>query len=108
MDKVAVVMFDTDLHEISVPGSHYTLVVPGASNEEVYQILIDAEVSVWYEHYLVRAIRVLKEAGYEPIPLNGIVGINPHEREIYTVDDYKVHARSHKALEVTEVPQDEE
>lgn len=104
MSKYAVVVFDTHLHEISVPGSHYTLIVPGATNEEVLDILVREQVSVWHKDYLVRAIRVLKEAGYEPVPIDGVVGVNPHEREVYTVHEYQIHGDSHLALDVVEDP----
>jgi hypothetical protein len=107
MSKVAVVMFDTDMHEISVPGSHYSLVVVGATNEEILEVLVDGGVSVWHEHYLVKAIRVLREAGYEPLVADGVVGITVHEREVYRPSTYRVHDRSHLALDVEEIDEEE-
>ncbi len=110
MDKVAVVVFDSHLHEISVPGSHYTLVVPGASNEEVADILREHKVSVWNDHYITKAVRVLTEAGYPPVVLDGVVGISPHEGpEVYTVEEYYPHTESRGAMgKGIEVPEDED
>jgi hypothetical protein len=76
MEKCAVILFDASLHDISLPGSHYTIVVPNATNEEVAKIIND--VSVWNDYYVTKSVRLLKEAGHNPIVLDGLIYIHPH------------------------------
>jgi hypothetical protein len=76
MEKCAVILFDTDLHDISLPGSHYTIVVPNVTNEEVAKII--GEVSVWNDFYITKSVRLLKEAGYEPVVLDRLIYLHPH------------------------------
>jgi hypothetical protein len=82
MEKCAVILFDTELHDISLPGNHYTIVVPNTTNEEVAKIIKD--VSVWNDFYVTKSVRLLKEAGYQPIVLDSLIYLHPHtEVEVF-------------------------
>jgi hypothetical protein len=107
--KAAVVVFDSHLHDISTPGSHYTIVVPGAANEQVVDLLNTGGVSVWNDYYITKAVRILSEAGYQPIVVDGIINISPHdEGVIVSVESHYPHDPSDAKGMGVEVEEDED
>lgn len=103
----ALVMFDTNMHDISLPGSRPSIIVPGATNEEILPVLAKGGVNVWYPHYFTKAMRVLREAGYAPVAMEGAINVAPHDDEpnIITVDwdeDGDDHRADLTAVEVAE------
>lgn len=109
----ALVMFDTDLHDISLPGSRPSIIVPGATNEEILPVLEQGGVNVWYPHYFTKAMRVLREAGYEPVAMEGAINVAPHNDpciiDVDWVDDEDSgsHREDMTAVEVEETDEDE-
>lgn len=98
--RAAVVVFNTHLHDISITGSHYTIVVPNATNEEVRDLLAEQGVGVWNNYYITKAVRVLREGGYNPIVLDSAVHVSPHEEPMLVdVDGYFPHDRDSKDCE---------
>jgi hypothetical protein len=81
--KMSLLTFDTHLHDISPVGSHRMIAVPNATDEEVKKIIDDGKVTVWNDWYITKSMRLLKEAGYQPIILDSIVGVEPHDSEPY-------------------------
>lgn len=109
----ALVMFDTDMHDISLPGSRPSIIIPEATNEEILPVLEKGGVNVWYPHYFTKAMRVLREAGYEPVAMDGAINVAPHNEPcIIDVDwvdddDSGSHREDMTAVEVEEDDDDE-
>jgi hypothetical protein len=94
--KMALLTFDTHLHNISPIGSHRMIAVPNATDEEVKKIVDDGRVTVWNDWYVTKSMRLLREAGYEPIILDSAIVIEPHDSEPHIIS---VNEGGHEAPE---------
>jgi hypothetical protein len=79
MDKLVLLTFDEHLHDISPVGSHRMIAVPNATDEEVLKVITEGGVTVWNDWYITKSMRLLKEAGYEPIMLESAIVVHPHD-----------------------------